>query len=216
MKKIFKFFTLSLILLLTSIMINPTIANASSVNSSKDTLKEFLNSIVTLDFDKAISLSKDSRVSNKQEHFNLLEESLQDPNEQITSYEILDKTVKQGDSEILFAKLNYLNGSVYNVPFKLEKSNTKWIVSISGSVPLEDQYIKLKDGKEIKNKENYNMREAMRQVATWNCSLSGKSMMQTIHLVLRLYPSSNLSNVAVMAKNMKPTFPTTSFGEAYN
>ncbi|AJA46679.1 hypothetical protein CPAST_c05790 [Clostridium pasteurianum DSM 525 = ATCC 6013] len=162
MKK-FKFRITSLIIALIALIIPQSVVIAAPITSSQNTLvasgapqntlSEYLTALQSLNYDKALSLYTDSRAANDATKSTILKQVLSDPNNQIKSFNILDTTIEQSDSLILLATIEFKNGQVSQIPFKLQNSNESWLVKIGSDLPLPSEYKLLKQGTEIKNTE---------------------------------------------------------------
>lgn len=126
-RKIVKILTISAFALC---MGTPSIVSASTndvVQVEKEVVTNYLSAIKSLDFDKAVELAKDNRVSSEEYKLNL-KEMVSNPNNQIKSFEILDKFDKQENNTTLYVRLEYLNGHIEECPVRLEKYNEEYII----------------------------------------------------------------------------------------
>lgn len=177
-KHIKKILNITLSMLLSSSLLfinNTSVAKASTVDNAKGTLLTYLNSLEKSDTKSAINISSDSRFSEV-DYETQLSAILQNPNERISSYDILSETNVTNSSKIILTKIKYLNGKIDQIPFKLEKLNSKWKVIIDSNLSKDVKFKTLTTGTQIPYNSNATSNFSEKgiiihtdsQMTTWN------------------------------------------------
>ncbi|MBS6504294.1 MAG: hypothetical protein KH415_22285 [Clostridium sp.] len=138
----------------------PLKANAATENDEHLLVNKYLTALKDSDVVSVIELSNDTRAKNKMEYQVWLNEILQDPNQQISEFKILDKDIKSDNYSIVYAEVEFLNGDVFEVPFRVQDG----IVYID----KKDNLLKIKEGIEIP----YSAPSTRAQVVYWDMTLS--------------------------------------------
>lgn len=157
--------TLSVFLSFGLFSSNGLSVKADTIDNAKSTLNHYLQSVVNLDVKGIEKVSSDDRFP-KADYEKELSAILQNPNERFASYSIVNEDVISNSSEIIIAKVNYLNGNVSEIPFKLENSNGKWTVLISANLPVKNKFKQLTKGTQIPFKRNQGI-QPNTEVCSW-------------------------------------------------
>lgn len=110
-------------LLLTFVLFlsfSPINVSALTENNPHVVLNDYLTAIQNKDILSATNLSTDYRVSNKLDYQNWLSQLLNDPNQQISHFTILNKDVQYTNYSIVYAEIEFLNGDIVEVPFRIQ------------------------------------------------------------------------------------------------
>lgn len=156
---------------------NSTVLAATS-NTPESTLTQYLNSLKKQDVITALPYYTDSRAGNDSLKETILRQALSDSNQQISKFSILKRYSDDINSVIILANVEYTNGEITQVPFKLDKVNEKWLVRISSDLPVASQYKVIKQGNEIVQNNTVStqllqpMSVATVQKVTWDFTLS--------------------------------------------
>ncbi|MBD7916325.1 hypothetical protein H9660_14350 [Clostridium sp. Sa3CUN1] len=153
-----------LIVGLLFLTIAPIKVNAATQNDEQILVTQYLTALKNKDVVLASKLSSDARINDEAQYQIWLEEMLQDPNQQIVNFTILDKDIKLENYSTIYAKVEFLNGDVVEVPFRVQNG----IVYIDKM----DNLPKIKTGIEIP----YSEPVPETQVTSWNITLSSSSL----------------------------------------
>lgn len=163
MKKL-KLKKLSLLMVgLLFLAISPIKANALTENDEHILVNQYLTALKNKDVVVASHLSNDARINDKTRYQIWLQETLEDPNQQISDFSILDKDIESDNYSIVYAKVEFLNGDVVEVPFRVQ----------DGLVYIDqmDNLPKIKTGVEIP----YSEPVPNAQVTYWDVTLSSNT-----------------------------------------
>lgn len=150
-------------LLLTGLMV----LSFSSINVSAETknpnqmlVNTYLTALKNQDISTIVNISIDNRVKDKLNYQVWLEQMLNNPNQQISKFTVLDEDKNFDEYSIISAEIEFLNGDVVKVPFRVQNE----IVYIDKL----DNLTKIQTGVEIP----YSEPSPMSQVVSWYTTLS--------------------------------------------